>query len=65
MVTGGYSDGSSLDSTEFYDPTNGHWRMSEAKLPSARGGGLRAATVDNRVLIFGIRLVLLKEAFRL
>ena len=47
MVTGG----GELDSTELYDPSTGHWRMSGA-LPSARYG-LRAATVDNRVLVFG------------
>ena len=51
MVTGGRHDGVDLDSTELYDPSTGHWRMSGA-LPSARYG-LRAATVDNRVLVFG------------
>ena len=50
MVTGGYGNGE-LDSTELYDSSNGHWRMS-GPLPSARSG-LRAATVDNRVLVFG------------
>ena len=51
MVTGGRLDGVDLDSTELYDPSTGHWRMS-GPLPSARYG-LRAATVDNRVLVFG------------
>ena len=51
MVTGGYGDKGELDSTELYDPSSGHWRMSGA-LPYARDG-LRAATVDNRVLVFG------------
>ena len=50
MVTGGYDNGF-LDSTELYDHSTGHWRMSGA-LPSTRAG-LRAATVDNRVLVFG------------
>ena len=53
MVTGGYDgnyDGR-YNSTELYDPSTGHWRMSGA-LPYARDG-LRAATVDNRVLVFG------------
>ena len=48
MVTGGYYN---LDSTELYDPSTGHWRMS-GPLPHAYYG-LRAATVDNRVLVFG------------
>ena len=51
MVTGGRHEGVDLDSTELYDPSTGHWRMSGA-LPSARYG-LRAATVDNRVLVIG------------
>ena len=51
MVTGGYGDKGELDSTELYDPSTGHWRMSGA-LPSAMSR-LRAATVDNRVLVFG------------
>ena len=50
MVTGGHNYDFSLDSTELYDPSIGHWRMSGA-LPHA--SALRAATVDNRVLVFG------------
>ena len=54
MVTGGYGyigyRRGLLDSTELYDPSTGHWRMSGA-LPHA--SALRAATVDNRVLVFG------------
>ena len=51
MVTGGYDNDNLFDSTELYDPGTGHWRMSGA-LPSAMSR-LRAATVDNRVLVFG------------
>ena len=55
MVTGGYGyigyRRGLLDSTELYDPSTGHWRMS-GPLPYAYYG-LRAATVDNRVLVFG------------
>ena len=52
MVTGGGGrDGVDLDSTELYDPSTGHWRMSGA-LPSAMIG-LRAITVNNRVLVYG------------
>ena len=39
-----------LDSTELYDPSTGHWRVS-GPLPSAREG-LIAATMDYRVLVF-------------
>ena len=56
MITGGQYDGAELDSTELYDPSTGHWRMSGA-LPYARYG-LRAATVDNRVLVFGETITL-------
>ena len=51
MVTGGHNYDFSLDSTELYDPSTGHWRMSGA-LPSAMIG-LRAITVNNRVLVYG------------
>ena len=51
MVTGGYGDGGDLDSTELYDPSTGAWRIS-GPLPTARSG-LRATTLDNRILIFG------------
>ena len=53
MITGGWASFGigELDSTELYDPSTGHWRMSSA-LPSARYG-LRAATVDSRVIVFG------------
>ena len=51
MVTGGYDDDGSLDSTELFDFTTGHWRTSVA-LPTTRNG-LQAATLDNRVLVFG------------
>ena len=53
MVTGGYTgDSDSLDSTETFDGEVGSWAISGAKLPR-KMSGLRAANIDNRVLIFG------------
>ena len=49
MVSRGYDSGI-LDSTELYDPSTGHWRVS-GPLPSAREG-LMAGTMDYRVLVF-------------
>ena len=51
MVTGGSDTYQVMTSTELYVPSTGHWRI-RSPLPSARQG-LRAATVDNRVLVFG------------
>ena len=47
MVTGGWSDGNIVDSTELYDPNVRSWNMAEAKLP---GGlyGLRAINIGGR-----------------
>ena len=50
LVTGG--GGSRLDSTETYDPMMGSWAASGAKLPRPMSG-LRAANINDRVLIFG------------
>ena len=52
LVTGGYNniDGF-LDSTEVLEDITGTWRLT-APLPSARFG-LRAASVDNNIFIFG------------
>ena len=54
MVTGGYDWTLKMDSTELYEPASGLWRIIEAKLPSPTDG-LKATTVDNRVLIMGGR----------
>ena len=53
LVTGGISVGSSLplDSTEIYDPDIGSWKAGAA-LPVPRSN-LAAATIVNRILIFG------------
>ena len=53
LVTGG-SDGSdnTLDSVETFDPTLGSWATTGAKLPRPMGS-LRAANINDRVLIFG------------
>ena len=50
LVSGGYTGSDYLDSTEIYDL--GSWR-SWAKLPIPMRA-LRAANIDNRVLLFGI-----------
>ena len=50
IVTGGYRSGN-LDSTEIYSFRDNVWSVS-GKLP-ARIWGLRAATINKRVLLFG------------
>ena len=53
MVTGGYTEsGSTLDTTETFAGDEGAWTTTAAKLPRPMRG-LRAATIDDRVLIFG------------
>lgn len=53
LVTGGLTGSGSSDSTETLDPMLGSWAASEAKLPRPMIG-LRAANINDRVLIFGI-----------
>ena len=53
LVTGGYGD-DLLDSTEILDPNLGSWTYG-ASLPNPRIY-LRAANIDDRVLIFGISI---------
>ena len=48
-------DGSSIDSTELFDASVGNWREGSA-LPSPMRS-LRAATIDNRILLFGIDIL--------
>ena len=56
LVTGGYYDGSNrLDSTEILEDNN--WRIT-APLPSARSA-LRAASIDNKILVFGRNVFIL------
>ena len=52
LVTGGYNDPDKIDSTEIYNPSLSTWTVAGARLPSPRTG-LRAANIDNRILIFG------------
>ena len=53
LVTGGLIDVSIfLDSTEILDPSVGSWTYG-ASLPNPRQG-LRAANIDDQILIFGI-----------
>ena len=41
-----------LDSTELYDPRDGGWKLTEAKLPF-KTMGLRASYINERILFFG------------
>ena len=54
LVSGGYG-GSFLDSTELFDLDLGGW-ITGAALPNPMRY-LRAATIDNRVYIFGIDII--------
>ena len=55
FIAGGLNE-SRLDSTEIYDPELASWRAGAA-LPSPRGY-LRAASLGNRVFIFGSNILL-------
>ena len=53
LVTGGYGIGGGLSSTEISEDQGVLWRIVEsAALPSARWG-IRAATYNNRLFVFG------------
>ena len=52
MVTGGYTGSDYLDSTETLATDASSWVTSGAKLPRPMHG-LRAANIDDLVLIFG------------
>ena len=52
MVTGGHTTSVSLDTTETLATDASSWVTSTAKLPRPMQG-LRAANIDDRVLIFG------------
>ncbi len=55
LVSGGRIGDDNLESTEIFDPADlGSWSAG-AFLPSPRND-LRAITIDNRVLIFGIKI---------
>ena len=55
LVSGGFLEGF-LDSTEVYDPDFGSWRV-RAALPRPMLD-LKAANINNRVLIYGINIVI-------
>ena len=57
MVTGGYDGSSRHDSTEIL--IDNAWRTLAAKLPAPLWG-LRLATINNRVLLFGNSYLLVK-----
>ena len=54
LVTGGWAF-DFLDSTELYDPSLGSWTVAGARLPSPREG-LRAANIDDLILLFGKKI---------
>ena len=55
LVIGGLIDSvpNMLDTTETFDPMVGSWVTSDAKLPQPMQG-MKAASINNRLLIFGI-----------
>ena len=57
FVSGGFTHRSNnlLDSTEIFDPSLGSWKAGAA-LPSPRRK-LQVTTIDNRVLLFGINIL--------
>ena len=60
LVTGGWDGSDVLDSTEILEDKNwSYWRMT-APLPSARDG-LRAASIDNKILVFGRNIFIIKS----
>ena len=56
LVIGGRTGSDYLDSAELFDANIGSWSIIGAALPNAMSY-LRAATVDNRVFIFGIDIL--------
>ena len=52
MVTGGFTGSDSLDTTETFAGDEDSWTTIGARLPRPMSG-LRAATIDDRVVIFG------------
>ena len=46
------------DSMEVFDPSLGSWTTSGTKLPYL-AAGLRATNINNRVLIFGIDILIM------
>ena len=57
LVSGGWTGSDRLDDfTEIFDPSLGSWRAgAELRRPRSR---LRATNIDNRVLLFGINILL-------
>ena len=60
MVMGGYTGSDELDSTETLDNDASSWVTSGAKLPRPMKG-LRAANIDDRVLIFGMNSLFITQ----
>ena len=51
-MTGGRAGWMTLDSTELFDSSEGSWAAAGAKMPYQMDG-LRATSIDDRVLFFG------------
>ena len=60
LVTSGYDGDDYIDSTEIFDPDHESWRAGAA-LPSPMSD-LQAATIDNRILTFGIDILLQRQS---
>ena len=52
LVTGGYDGNNRLDTTELLRPFSGWQEITSARLPRPMYG-MRVATLDNRVFLFG------------
>ena len=52
MVTGGWTGSGNLDTTETLAGDEDTWTTAGARLPRPMSG-LKAATIDDRILIFG------------
>ena len=56
LVTGGWGPNGDIDSTEIFDPDLGSWSAGAALPPR---NAVIAATISNRVLLFGIDIFIL------
>ena len=57
MVTGGFTGSDFLDTTEIFASDEGTWATAGARLPRPMNE-LRAATIDDHILIFGNYLII-------
>ena len=62
MVTGGYDGSNRLDSTEILKDRNNVWTTVAKKLPYPMHS-IKAQTLNNRVLLFGMLNIFVIEIF--